>query len=148
MINGVVTVGTDLLKVVPPTHLSQAPEHQVSTAYAQGQLVHWSSTSYAMCLIAGTTHTAKPAFNPNATFTDGTVTWRPILPRDRKGLTLINTHAAAIIYLGIGGSIAAGAGVRLNPAGGSLTLSGDSRIQCAVFAIASAAGATLAFSEW
>ena len=64
----------------------------------------------------------------------------------RQALWLVNDSDASI-FLSLGGQAALNAGIRLNPAGGSLELAGLTRYKGSITAICSAGNKVLAVEE-
>ena len=66
---------------------------------------------------------------------------------ERRGLILVN-DSSNVIYLAFGVPAEIGKGIRLNPNGGSFTMTGTSFSNDAVFGIATGAGSNLAIQEF
>lgn len=87
------------------------------------------------------------AFNTHsASSISGTASTPVAANLGRQQLMLQNDHASQIIYLSLGGTAELNKGIRLNAAGGSLTLE-NGNYRGAVSAIATGASTTLLITE-
>jgi hypothetical protein len=122
----------------------------VSTAYAQGQVVRASNDGLNyMCVVAGTsTNDATKYPNGDIDYTEGTVTWRPVLNRERKALVICNDGTNVAYLVDYSAAAGQGKGIRLNANGGSFVLyrSADDVPQCD-FYIFSAGGTSISHFE-
>lgn len=93
-------------------------DYATTTVYTAGQEVRSQGRMF-LCVAGGTsTNLAGYALTgSDRDVVDNTVTWRPGLTKSRKGLTVVNGSTNAFLYVNDTG--VPGAGVRLNPNGGS-----------------------------
>lgn len=120
-----VTVGTNLITVVPAAKMGSAATWVTTNAYPQGAYVESSADGNVyMALIAGTSGTNAPAGNP--TVTDGTVTWVRCQSSTRKVVSISVDAADGPVYIQPEGIMpTVPAGIRLNASGGNATITGN-----------------------
>lgn len=86
------------------------------------------------------------AYNPGAAVSIGGSNVAAVAANpNRERIILQNDHATQVIYLSLGGTAAANAGIRLNAAGGSILLEGYTG---AISAIATGASTPLLVTEF
>lgn len=122
--------GSTTVPADTPTKILAAPgqrgaaEWAISTAYAQGQVVQSPSGGLVyMCVVAGTSTNVATGFpSKDVDCTDGTVTWRPVLNKERKALVICNDGTNVAYLVDYSAAAGQGKGIRLNANGGSFVL--------------------------
>lgn len=140
-----VSVSNASLKIAGLPAQRTAAAWAAGTAYAVGDYVLSNRRIY-MAITAGTASTTAPV--GVGVCSDGAVSWVSMLHRPRKGITIIN-EGSITAYISMGAAAVALRGAALTGEGGSITLSGDSAVQCEFYAIRAAATAgNIAVLEW
>ena len=127
------TVGTNSVMIAAPRMVT-AKSWVAATAYAQGDMVrstahtdrvYWNVTTNAAAAVTCPDH-----ISVMTDVTDGNITWRRIVPRERMGIFI--TAEAGNVWLSIGSAAVATRGITLLE---GAMLQEDSKLQGAVYAI-------------
>lgn len=137
-------VASTSIKVMSARGLLSAQVYATSTVYAQGIVVTNSGRFY-MAVVAGTSGTTNPVHYAGDVF-DGGVTWR-FVPKGKRNGLVVGNNSSTNIFINLGGSAIAGAGIRLNSAGGSFFMDDDS-YQGDIHAVALGGTSSVTSAEW
>ena len=140
--SGSSAVTTNAVKILDTPGRRSGQAWEASTAYAQGEVVRAGQTHY-MALAAGTSGSEAP--NGVVDVVDGTVTWRHVLSRVRKGLFISNEGDERVTVNWV--TPTAGDGITLG-AGEKVVMTAADTPQVAVYAIADSGSQNVSVLEW